>query len=73
MGINPKADEKKKAAFITEYKALCERFEMIVCHDCGDEEYAAFFVGCVDEDPRMIEISCTEMLIEDMKFIIHED
>lgn len=63
--------ETRKAQFITEYKALCEKYEMIVVQLHGvdkdvEEEYEPFAVADIRKRPQTLREQLDEMLLTDL-------
>lgn len=56
-------EERDKAAFLTEYRALCERHGFMVIHiDRRDKGYSPFALAIVT--PELLAIAVEEMMLE---------
>jgi acetylornithine/succinyldiaminopimelate/putrescine aminotransferase len=64
-------EEKAKAAFLTEYRELCERHGYMVIRIENSGEYWAFSLANLE--PQMMDIAVQEMLLEPVRKIVHED
>lgn len=63
--------ERLKAAFLTEYRALCERHGLQVIHmSNGEDEYSPFRVATAD--PELLAAAVQEMLLEPVVAVRHE-
>jgi hypothetical protein len=62
-----KAEERDKAAFLTDYRALCEKHGLMVIRVENDGEYWAFSTARLDT--ASLEASIQEMLFEPVRTI----
>lgn len=62
--------ERRKAAFLTEYRALCERYGMMVIRVENPGDYWAFAVGI--PDTITLDAAIQEMMLEPSRTISTE-
>ncbi len=60
--------ERRKAAFLTEYKTLCRKHGMMVIQVTCDD-YSPMSVADLCEDPASLDKAVGEMLIEPLRTI----
>lgn len=63
--------ERAKAAFLTEYRTLCMKHNLMVIRVENPDEYWAFSTATVDA--TALNASIQEMLLEPVRTIEHED
>lgn len=61
--------ERKKAAFLSEYKAICERYGMILIQVMHDVEYCPQAVATTDLCPHAPARQVEQALIEHIRTI----
>jgi hypothetical protein len=67
-----KREEQAKAAFLTDYRTLCEKHGMMVIRvESEADTYWAFSAAKLDRP--VLDIAIQEMLMEPVRSIVHED
>lgn len=65
-------DERAKAAFLTDYRALCEKHGLMVVRvENPKDDYWPFVLA--RPAGKMLDIAIQEMLLEPVRTIVHED
>jgi hypothetical protein len=65
--VHPTEEDKQKAAFLTEYRALCEKHGLFVIHVIR-EEYCPFALAILNEEDgtKVFDLAINEMLLESL-------